>query len=100
MTSSGSSPLNIIGLEPGEVYTVMINLFDDDQVVITNQTINQIIVVMGDKSGKFYTCVLQYLNTHCAVLHIIMVYVIYLIGFIKCCLPSTQFECSLFTATQ
>ena len=52
VTSNGSSPLTVRGLDPGMMYSVMINVFDGNQVVLSNQTVNQSITVMSGNSGK------------------------------------------------
>ena len=52
VTSSGSSPLTVGGLDPGMVYSVMINVFDGNQVVLRDQTVNLIITVMYVEPGK------------------------------------------------
>ena len=54
MTSNGYSPLNVIGLDPGIMYTVIINVFDGNQVVLRDQTVMRTITVMSDQSGKIY----------------------------------------------
>ena len=51
VTSSGSSPVIIMGLDPGIMYTVKINLFDGDQVVISNITVTDTIIV-SNNTGK------------------------------------------------
>ena len=52
VTSSGSSSLTVRGFDPGIMYTVMINVFDGDQVVLSDQTVNLIITVMDVEPGK------------------------------------------------
>ena len=52
MTSNGYSPLNVTGLDPGITYSVTINVFDGNQVVLSDQTIMRNITVMSDQSGK------------------------------------------------
>ena len=52
MTGNGYSPLNVIGLDSGIMYSVTINVFDGNQVVLSDQTIMRNITVMSDKSGK------------------------------------------------
>ena len=51
VTSSGSSPLTVRGLDPGIMYTVMIDVFDGNQV-ITNQPVTTTITVKSNKSGE------------------------------------------------
>ena len=48
----GSSPLIVRGLDPGVIYSVIINVFDDNQIVLRNQTVMLTITVMDDKSSK------------------------------------------------
>ena len=47
----GNSPLTVRGLDPGMMYSVMINVFDGNQVVLRDQTVTLTSTVMGDKSG-------------------------------------------------
>ena len=57
MTSNGSSPLIVTGLDPGIIYTVIINVFDGNQVVFRDQTVMRTITVMSDhQSGKICIC--------------------------------------------
>ena len=51
VTSNGSSPLTMRGLDPGMMYFVTINEFDGNQVVFSNQTVTVTITVMDDESG-------------------------------------------------
>ena len=53
VTSIGNSPLTVRGLDPGMMYSVIINVFDGNQVVLSNQTVNLAVTVMSDNSGKF-----------------------------------------------
>ena len=52
VTSSGSSPLTVGGLDPGMMYSVMINVFDGNQVVLSDQTVNLYITLMDVEPGK------------------------------------------------
>ena len=54
VTSNGSSPLTVGGLDPGMMYSVVINVFDDNQVVLSDQTINVNITVMDAETGKIF----------------------------------------------
>ena len=54
VTSSGSSPLTMRGLDPGMMYSVMINLFDGNQVVLRAQVVTKSITVMNTTSSKIY----------------------------------------------
>ena len=53
ITSNGYSPLNVTGLDPGIMYSVTINVFDGNQVVLRDQTVMRTITVLSDQSGKF-----------------------------------------------
>ena len=53
LTTTGSSPLMVVGLDPGMMYSVTINVFDGNQVVLSDETVTLTITVMSDKSGKF-----------------------------------------------
>ena len=52
VTSNGSSPLTVRGLDPGMMYSVMINVFDGNQVVLRDHKVTKTITVMSDESGK------------------------------------------------
>ena len=53
VTSNGSSPLAVRGLDPGMMYSVIINVFNGNQVVLNNQTVTLTITVMDDESGMY-----------------------------------------------
>ena len=62
MTSNGYSPLTVRGLDPGIMYSVTINVFNDNKTVFRNETVIKTITVMGDQSGKIIcicTCVVR-----------------------------------------
>ena len=52
VTSSGYSPLTVMGLDPGQRYTVIIHVFDGNQLVLTNERITKTIIVMSTTSSK------------------------------------------------
>ena len=52
VTSNGNSPLTVRGLDPGMMYSVTINVFDGNQVVLSDQTVTLTITVMSNNSGK------------------------------------------------
>ena len=52
MTSSGSSPLTVTGLDPGVTYSVIINVFDGNQVVLRHETVAKLIMVMANNLGE------------------------------------------------
>ena len=54
VTSNGSSPLTVGGLIPGMVYSVMINVFDGNQVVLIGRVVTKTITLMSTTSSKFY----------------------------------------------
>ena len=54
MTSNGPSPLIIMGLDPGIMYSVTINVFNGNQVIMRDQTVIRNITVMSDQSGEIY----------------------------------------------
>ena len=58
VTSNGSSPLTVRGLDPGMMYSITINVFDGNEVVLSDQTVKLTIciTVMSDKSGEFILC--------------------------------------------
>ena len=82
MTSNGYSPLNVTGLDPGIMYSVTINMFDGNQVVLSDQAIMRSITVMSDQSGIFmyiHTYVHSYVHAYiatyvCTYVHMYMVY--------------------------
>ena len=49
----GNSPLTVGGLDPGMMYSVMINVFDGSHVVLRDQMIVQNITVMNKTSNKY-----------------------------------------------
>ena len=51
VNNSGSSPVIVMGLDPGIMYTVKIKLFDGDQVVMSNITVTDTIIV-SNNTGK------------------------------------------------
>ena len=51
VTSSGSSPLTVGGLDPGMMYSVMINVFDGNQVVLIARAVTKTITVMNTTSS-------------------------------------------------
>ena len=65
MTSNGYSPLTVKGLDPG-MYSVIINVFDGNQVVLRDQTVLRTIAVMGDQSGKITLRTLLHIHTVCS----------------------------------
>ena len=80
VTSNGSIPLTMTGLDPGIMYNVTINVFDGNQVVFRNQTIVKNITLISDQSGKIYirTYVCIYIHTYiCIHIHIILCSFIY-----------------------
>ena len=52
VTSNGYSPITVMDLDPGKVYTVTINVFDGNQVVLTNERITKTITVINTISSK------------------------------------------------
>ena len=57
VTSNGSSPLTVRGLDPGVMYSVIINVFDGSQVVLSDQMITtNITVTLKNSSGKLNFC--------------------------------------------
>ena len=51
VTSNGSSPLTVRGLDPGMMYSVTINVFDGNQIILRDLMITANITVNND-SGK------------------------------------------------
>ena len=54
VTSNGSSPLTVRGLDPGMMYSVIINVFDGNQVVLSDQKVTKTITVMSDETGNVH----------------------------------------------
>ena len=54
VTSNGSNPLTVRGLDPGIMYSVMINVFDGSQVLLGDQKVTKTITVMGDETGNVH----------------------------------------------
>ena len=57
VTSNGSSPLIVKELDPGMMYFVIINVFDGNQLVLSDQNVTLSITVMSDDSGKSSYCI-------------------------------------------
>ena len=53
VTSSGSSPLTVEGLDPGMMYSVIINVFDGNQVVLRGRVVTKTITVMSITSSTY-----------------------------------------------
>ena len=54
VTSNGSSPLTVRGLDPGMMYSVIINVFDGNQVVLRGRLVRNTITVTNVTSGKIH----------------------------------------------
>ena len=54
VTSNGSSPLTVRGLDPGMMYSIIINVFDGNQVVLSDQKVTKTITVMSDETGNVH----------------------------------------------
>ena len=71
VTSNGSSPLTVRGLDPGMMYSVTINVFDGNQVVLRGRVVRKIITVINAivTSSKFNLCSYAHIqwdrNSHC-----------------------------------
>ena len=86
MTSiGGNSPLTVTGLDPGITYTVIVNVFNGNQVVLrdyrvmSNITVMGNITVMDDQSGKS-SC--KYILLYIAIernMHLLPIYVMLLL---------------------
>ena len=64
VTSNGSSPLTVRGLDPGMMYCVMINVFDGNKVVFMAQVVRKFITVMGSISSKICDCITIYTHVY------------------------------------
>ena len=62
VTSNGSSPLTVKGLDPGMMYSVMINVFDGNQVVLRGRVVTKTITVINTTvtSGKIVVCSIMF----------------------------------------
>ena len=54
VNSNGSSPLTLGGLKPGMIYSVMINVFDGNQVVLRGRVVTKTITVMSTAPSEIY----------------------------------------------
>ena len=61
VTSNGSSPLTVRGLDPGMMYSVIINVFDGIKVVLSGRVVKKAITVVNTTSGKIYNCTASYI---------------------------------------
>ena len=52
VTSNGHSPLTVMGLDPGKMYSVSIHVFDGNKVVVNNEKVTKIIRVISATSSK------------------------------------------------
>ena len=52
VTSNGYSPLIVMGLDPGGTYTVIIHVFDDSRVVLSDERITITIRVISTTPSK------------------------------------------------
>ena len=57
VTSNGSSPLTVRGLDPGMMYSVTINVFDGNQVVLRGKIVRKTITVMNTTLSEIYNCI-------------------------------------------
>ena len=66
VTSNGSSPLTVRGLDPGMMYSVIINVFDGNQVVLIGRVVRKSITVISVTvtSGKFHDVYKFKINYH------------------------------------
>ena len=53
VSSSGSSPLTVGGLDPKMMYNVMINVFDGNQVVLRAIVVTKTITFMSTTSSMY-----------------------------------------------
>ena len=62
VTSNGSSPLTVRGLDPGMMYSVMINVFDGNEVVLRGRVVKKTITVINATvtSGKIVVCSIMF----------------------------------------
>ena len=52
VSTNGYSPLTVTGLDPGVRYTVTINVFDGNQVVLNNERVLKVITVLNTTPSK------------------------------------------------
>ena len=57
VTINGSSPLTVRGLDPGMIYSIKINMFDGNQVVLRGRAVTEIITVVNTTSSKICDCI-------------------------------------------
>ena len=57
VTSNGNSPLTVRGLDPGIMYSVIINVFNGNQVVLRDRVVERGITVMDTTSSKINYCI-------------------------------------------
>ena len=56
VTSNGSSSLTVRGLDPGKRYSVTINVFDGNIVVLRNERVTKTIIVRDTILSKINDC--------------------------------------------
>ena len=72
MSSNGTSPLTLRGLDPGIRYSVIIDVFDGDRRVLNDETVAKVISVIPTTSCKNNDCICKQLHVASYSLNIYM----------------------------
>ena len=65
MIRNGNSPLTVTGLDPGIMYSVIINVFDGNQVVLSNSRVMEnVTVIINNGGGEFLVLYTVYICTY------------------------------------
>ena len=56
ITTNGSSPLIVTGLDPGVTYSVTVTVFNDNEVGLSDQTLTQTVTVNSGSISVVCTC--------------------------------------------
>ena len=62
VTNNGSSPLTVRGLDPGMMYSVIINVFDGNQVVLRGRVERRTITVTNTTSSKICDSITRHMH--------------------------------------
>ena len=72
ISSNGTSPLTLRGLDPGIRYSVIVDVFDGDQRVLNDETVTKVISVIPTTSCKNNDCICKQLHVASYSLNICM----------------------------
>ena len=62
MSSNGTSPLTLRGLDPGIRYSVIIDVFDGNRRVLNDETVAKVIRMINTTPSKINDCIRKQLH--------------------------------------